>query len=78
MARTGFAGPLFGLQDRGVAHHRHRARRSIGRSLRPGHITELTLPRDSPKRLLLLAGADVEALHMAGRHLLLQGDIVDL
>src|SRR5258705_12366134 len=62
------------------AHHRPNVcgTRRFPRSLLPGLVTELALARNGAELPQLRAGADVEASHVAGRHLLYKGIIMNL
>src|SRR5437762_507694 len=52
--------------------------RRFPRSLLPGLVAELALARDGAELPQLLAGADIKASHVAGRHLLCKRHIVNL
>jgi hypothetical protein len=62
------------------AHHRPDVRGScrFPGVLLPGFIAELALARDGTELPQLLAGANIEAPHVAGRHLLYKRNIVNL
>ena len=54
------------------------AARRLPGTLLPRLVAELSFPGDGAEEPPLLAGADVEASHLAGRHDLREGDVVDL